>query len=55
MRKVNHINMWQSHKVYVSLFTCCTTRMIHLELQLDLEAAAYMRGMKRTFARVGTQ
>ena len=44
----------KSHKVYVALFTCCTTRMIHLELQPNLEATACIRVMKRTFARVGT-
>ena len=43
----------QSHKVYIALFTCCTTRMLHLELQPSLDATSCIRAMKRTFARVG--
>ena len=42
-----------AHKSYVSLITCCTTRMIHLELQPSLEAPVCIRGLKRTFGRVG--
>ena len=41
------------HKAYIAMFTCCTTGMIHLELQLNLEASACVRAMKRTFSRVG--
>ena len=41
------------HKVYVALFTCATTRMIHLELQPTLEAPMCIRAMKRVFSRVG--
>ena len=41
------------HKVYVALFTCATTRMVHLELQPSLEAPTCIRAMKRVFARVG--
>ena len=42
------------HKVYVALFTCCTTRMIHLELQPQLETQYCKRAMRRTVSRVGT-
>jgi hypothetical protein len=42
-----------AHKAYVALFTCCTTRMVHLELQPSLEAAPCTRSLKRTFSRVG--
>ena len=39
--------------MYIALFTCCTTRMLHLELQPHLDTAPCIRAMKRTFARVG--
>ena len=42
------------HKCYIALFSCCVTRMVHLELQPNLEASTTIRAMKRTFARVGT-
>ena len=44
----------ETHKTYIALFTCATTRMLHLELQPNLESDATIRAMKRTFARVGT-
>ena len=44
----------ETHKCYISIFSCCVTRMVHFELQPDLEADSTIRGMKRTFARVGT-
>ena len=40
-----------AHKAYISLVTCCTTRMVHLELQPSLEAPACIRGLERTFSR----
>ena len=40
-------------KAFIALFSCCTTRMIHLEIQPNLEASATLRAMKRTFSRVG--
>ena len=42
-----------AYKAYVALFTCCTTRMIHLELQPALDAAPCIRALERTFRRVG--
>ena len=41
------------YKAFIALFSCCTTRMIHLEIQPNLEASATLRAMKRTFSRVG--
>ena len=46
-------NRTKLNKVYVALFTCCVTRMIHLELQPSLDAPVCIRSIKRTFARVG--
>ena len=46
-------NRDETHKVYVALYTCCSTRMLHLELQPALDAPACIRSFKRTFARVG--
>ena len=43
----------KTHKFYIALFLCCVTRMIHLEIQPDLEASTTIRGMQGTFARVG--
>ena len=43
----------ETHKCYIALFACCVTRMVHLEIQPDLEASSTIRGMRRTFARVG--
>ena len=43
----------KTQKCYIALFSCCVTRMIHLEIQPDLEAPTTIRGMQRTFARVG--
>ena len=47
-------NSKKMYKCYIAIFSCCVTRMIHLQLQPDLEAPSTIRGMKRTFARVGT-
>ena len=41
-----------NHKIYIALFTCCTTRMLHLELQPSLDATSSLRAMKMTFGRV---
>ena len=41
------------YKVFIALFSCCTTRMIHLEIQPNLEASATLRAIKRTFSRIG--
>ena len=33
-------------KVYVLLFTCCSTRAVHLELALDLSANVFIRCLR---------
>ena len=40
-------------KVWISLFTCCVTRAIHLELVLDMTADSFIRCFKRFSARRG--
>ena len=47
-------NRSEVHKAYVALFTCATTRMVHLELQPGLDTAKCIRAMKRTFKRTGS-
>ena len=42
------------HKAYIALTSCCVTRMVHVELQPDLEAQTFVRTLQRIFARVGT-
>lgn len=43
----------RSQKVYLCLFTCLTTRAIHLELATDLSTATFMNAFKRFLARRG--
>ena len=40
-------------KVWISLFTCCVTRAVHLELVNDLTSHAFIRCFKRFTARRG--
>ena len=40
-------------KVYVLLFTCCSTRAVHLELATDLSADVFIRCLQRFTARRG--
>ena len=40
-------------KVYVLLFTCCSTRAVHLELATDLSADVFIRCLRRFTARRG--
>ena len=42
------------NKAYICLFTCATTRAVHLELTPNLEADAFLRCLKRFFSRRGT-
>ena len=50
-------NMYQSkgkmHKCYIALFTCASTRAIHLELTPDLSANSISTVLKRFFGRRG--
>ncbi|CDW57723.1 Peptidase A17 and DUF1759 and DUF1758 domain cont aining protein [Trichuris trichiura] len=40
-------------KAYICLFTCMTTRAIHLELVTDMTAARFVLALRRFFARRG--
>ncbi|XP_033212236.1 uncharacterized protein LOC117169837 [Belonocnema kinseyi] len=40
-------------KVYVALFTCLSTKAVHLELVSDLTTEAFIASLKRFFARRG--
>ena len=41
------------HKGYILLFTCATTRAIHLELTPDMGVPALIRALQRFFSRKG--
>ena len=41
-------------KYYIALLTCCSSRMVHLELCSILDTAALLVFLKRIFARRGT-
>ena len=41
-------------KVYITLFTCCATRAIHLELNDDLHTSTFMNAFRRFCSRRGT-
>ena len=41
------------HKVYIALFTCASTRAVHLDLVPALDAQSFIRSLKRFFARRG--
>ena len=38
-------------KAYIAIFTCATTRMVHLEITPDLTTAAYLRCQRKFVAR----
>ena len=42
-----------SNKVWICLFTCCTTRTIHLDIVTDLSTEMFLRCLKRFAARRG--
>ena len=42
-----------SSKVYILLFTCASSRAIHLELTPDMKIPAFLRGFKRFVSRRG--
>ena len=50
-------NIYQSKgdmfKCYIALFTCASTRAVHLELTPDLTAKSFLRVLKRFFGRRG--
>ena len=41
------------HKAYICLFTCGTSRSVHLELTPNLEAETFIRAFKRFSSRRG--
>ena len=43
----------QMGKVYITLFTCCVTRAVHLELVDDLSVETFKRCLRRFIARRG--
>ena len=47
-------NDGHSYKVYLVLFTCSSTRAVHLELCPDLSTDAFLRSLSRMKARRGT-
>ena len=50
-------NIYQSggetYKCYIALFTCASTRAIHLEITADLSANSFIRVLKRFIGRRG--
>ena len=50
-------NIYQSKgdmfKCYIALFTCASTRAVHLELTPDLTAKSFLRVLKHFFGRQG--
>ena len=43
----------QAYKCYIALFSCCSTRAIHLELTPDLQGSTFVRTLKRFISRRG--
>ena len=41
------------HKVYIVLYTCASTRAVHLDLVPSLDAQSFIRSLKRFFPRRG--
>lgn len=50
---IKNSNYSELQKVYVLLFTCCSTRAVHLELATDLSADVFIRCLRRFTARRG--
>ena len=44
----------KTRKMYITLFSCCVTRALHLELVEDLTAQSFLRCLRRLTARRGT-
>ena len=44
----------QMKKCYFVLYTCCTSRALHLDLVIDLSGPAFLRSLRRFTARRGT-
>lgn len=50
---IKELNCSTTKKVYILLFTCCSTRAVHLELATDLSADVFIRCLRRFTARRG--
>ncbi|MCP3663121.1 MAG: transposase family protein, partial [Gammaproteobacteria bacterium] len=50
---VRHGKLDSTYKVWVSLFTCLTTRAIHLEIAEDMTAETFLNCLRRLVARRG--
>ena len=48
-----YLSKGEMHKCYIALFTCASTRALHLELTPDLFANSFLRELKRFFGRRG--
>ena len=48
------INQGKMEKCYIVLYSCCTTRAIHLDLVEDLSGPTFIRSLRRLTARRGT-
>ena len=44
----------EMYKCYICLFTCATSRAVHLELTPDMTTSAFIRSVKRFVSRRGT-
>ena len=44
----------QTEKVYIALFTCSSTRAVHLDLVEDMSASTFLRCFRKFVARKGT-
>ena len=43
----------EMHKIYIALFTCASSRAIHLDLVPSLEVSPFIRCLKRFFSHKG--
>ena len=50
---VKDVHSSTSGKVWICLYTCCTTRAVHLDLVPNMSAQAFIRSLKRFAARRG--
>ncbi len=54
VRKDNNRNCKEMRKVYIALFTCATSRAVHLELVEDLNTSNFLSCFRRFTARRGS-
>ncbi|KAK3871589.1 hypothetical protein Pcinc_023276 [Petrolisthes cinctipes] len=51
LQNYNEENTGEPKKVYICLFTCATTRAVHLELVTDMSASTFLRAFRRFASR----